>query len=463
MKNLLFLSLLFSTNVFSQNNYTFEKDATIYDIPGGEFLTAVAIDDTIFIKHFDVSGNLIWQDSLSFTPSISPVYFNEIVRFKNTDEYVISTYADPTPSTMFWQTFQNDTLIYQFSKLKLSTHTFITQVVDTFIGKSIDLLELNDTSIYVLVPDVSISSIPFNIKTYSIDTSMDVSMIAPLDSVQTYPGGGSRFVYGDSIYFHLTNEGSHYMKKYSTQMSNIQTNNQNLLTGMDYNSSYYQKPMNKDSMLIFTEGTSSGNWAVKWRLDWVDLSMTPIHSSVFNSPATVQAPANYQSWFFNSAIDRTNRKIVILTKDIGPMPTTIQPKVFIYDFSFNLICEFPSIIGDQDENELVELNGLVYLRNNNSLNSTLTQIDCSSLNLNEFASDNEFELFPNPTQSIISISNHDKKSLSIVVLSSDGKELIKLFKQESLISLDLHNLPKGMYLIKISDDNDTEIKRLIKE
>lgn len=464
MKNFLLFSILFTCNVFSQGSYTLQKDAIIYDIPGGEFLTVVMIDDTVFIKHYDLLGNILWEDSLSFAPSISPVYFNDIARFKNTDEYIISTYADPTPSTT-WYTFANDTLVYQFSKFNLSTHTFDVQLVDTFIGQQIDLIEIKDTSIYFLVTDFSMDNDPnpFNQVTYSLNSSMNISLIAPMDSVVTLNMlGWSINVFGDSIYRYQSFQDVHLMNKYSLQMSNLQLNSCSVPTSQDVNYSYYRKMYNGDSLFILTEGTTSGSPAVEWRMDWRNLSLSSINSTVFNSPNTNNPPNQYFSTFNNVAVDRSNRKIMVMSNN-STLGSNVIQKIFVYDFNFNPVCEIPVTIGSNSENTLIELNDLVYLRNDNSSTSKLIRIDCAMLSIEEMITNTEFQIFPNPTQSNIFISNPDQKNLSIVVFSSDGKQLIQLSQQESNIKLDLENLHSGIYLVEINDGSKTETKRIFKE
>lgn len=463
MKNLLLFILLFSGKAISQNNYSLQKEIQIYDIPGGEFLTAITKNDSTFINHYDVTGNIIWGDTLTFSPQISPVYLNEITRFKNSNDYVISVFADPTPLTPFWQSFSNDTLVYQFSKLDLSSHNFTGSLIDTFSCKSVDLIELKDTSIYLLVSDLSLDPSPFNHTTYSLNSSMELSLIAPLDSVSTNTWGWSYFVCGDSIYKHQSIEDYHTMDKFSFQMSTLSTNSTNLITSQDYNFSYFKNVLNCDSLFVFTQGTTSGSYAVQWRMDWLNLSLDPISSVVFNSPLTDQSPLRYSTGFNNFAIDKVNKRIMILSKDEAPMPSNVVQKIFIYDFNFNLECEIPIGIGNDQENSLIELNDRVYLRNDNSLNTELTKIDCSTLAIEEQITKKEFDISPNPTQSNISISNPDQKALSIIVLSSDGKQLIKLCSMEKMVSLDLSSLPKGLYLLQINEGTKTETTRIIKD
>lgn len=463
MKTILLSFLLITGSSFAQNNYTLQKNTGIYDLPGGEFLTALIINDKTFIQHYDSTGNIIWEDSLLFFSPITPVYFNEIARFKNTNEYIISAFADLSPDTPFWQSFSNDTLVYQFSKLDLSIHQFTEHRIDTFSCKSVDLIELKDTSIYLLVADNSVDNNPFNHVTYSLNSSMDISLIAPLDSVTTYPFGWSTAVYGDSIYKHQSFEGYHIMYKYSSQMSTLQSDWNTFYTAMNNSIAYGNKIYNNDSMFIFTEGTSSGSWVIKWRMDWVNLSLSTINSLEFNSPATDISPLRYESWFNNSVIDKINRKIIILTRDNGPIPSNILQKIFIYDFDFNLVCEFPVNIGNQEDNSLIELNDLVYLRNDNSSNTTLTRIDCSILKIDENDNNNDFDVYPNPASSIIYLPNPLQKTLMVSLTSSDGKEIIKLKSQDSSISINPGDMPAGIYFLHINDGTKTYVERVIKE
>lgn len=468
MKYLLFCSLLLSVNLFSQSNYTIPKNATIYDLPDGEFISAISIDDTVFIKHYNELGNAIWEGSLPFFPPISPVYFSKIAHFKNTNECLIISFADPSPNTPFWLSFYNDTLVFQFTKINLNNHVVTGNLIDTFSCKSMDLVELNDSSIYLLFTDYSYAPSPFNQATYSLNSAMDLTQIAPLDSVVSSPWTISISVFGNSIYRHQSLKEFHVMDKYNFQMSLLESNGKSIAASQIYNptstySCFYKKMLNKDSLFIFTQGSPAGWVNFDWRMDWLSPSLDFINSLFFHSPSTEDPLIRVYSDFNKVAIDRRNQKIMVLTNDQAPSLSMVFQKIFVYDFEFNFVCEIPITFGGDAENSLIELNDFVYLRNDNALNSELLWIDCSMLAMEEMTTQSEFELFPNPTRSSFSISNPEKKMLSIVVLSSSGKKLMHVSGQESSISLDLSELPLGMYLVEISTHSTTEVKRIIKE
>ena len=95
--------------------------------------------------------------------------------------------------------------------------------------------------------------------------------------------------------------------------------------------------------------------------------------------------------------------------------------------------------------------------------SLLTSAGCGILGTNEMSDTQEFSVYPNPAQSNFSIINSAQKPLTIVLISSDGKQLNTLFSQENVVLVDLSSHPKGLYLLEINDGSKTDFKRIIKE
>jgi hypothetical protein len=464
MKNVLLITLLLTFTSYSQNNFSIDKDARIYDLPGEDFLTTVIINDKIVVKHYDGNGNIVWSDSLSFIPDISPVYNNKVARFKNTDEYILSAFADPTPETVFWQTLGNDTLVYQFTKLNLSSHTFTSSIVDTFSCKSVDLLELKDTSIYLFVADNSINTYPFNHATYSLNPSMEKSTIAPLDSITTYPFGWSFYVYGDSIYRYQSIDSYHAIHKYSTDISLVQTSYAYIYTNQDQSKEFFRRSINYDSIFVFTQGQTSGSNLIRWKMNWMDINLNTINTTEFDSPLTPNEISRYEITFNNVELDKINKRIFILGRDPYSMAGSgNSQKIFVYDYNFNLICEIPVIQGNDLINTLISLNDKVYLKVRNNFSEMLYEQSCEFLNLTIVPNKNRFKLFPNPTNSEIHISNSEYNKLSIILLSSDGKQLLKMAGMDPLIKIDLKDHATGIYFVKISDEFKSEVIRIIKE
>lgn len=463
MKHLLIFTLLFTVNGFSQNTYTLEKGATIYDIPGGEFLTSVMKNDTAYIKHYDVSGNVIWENFLVFATASSPTYFGGITRFKDTDDYVINLLKPLTSSGNF---FVNDTLVYQFTKLNLANHSFTANLIDTFYSKGISLVEWRDTSMYLFVNDYTFNGSYVERKhaTYSLNSSLNKTFVAPKDSISTYPYICSFHVFEDTIYKYQEVSDFHFMDKYSADISLKNSYYASTTTNQYLSTNYFEKIMNKDSIFIFTQGN---NPSVRWSMNWLNLNLNPISKLEFSSPKTdnfIYDGSRYEISTSNVGIDRINKRIYVLAKHVFSSFSSNNPqKIFVYDYNFNLICELAVSIGTENLNSLVSLNDLVYLKVKNTNFDYLTILNCDILSTGNISANNEFKIYPNPTSANVFISNPENKLLTTVVFEINGKQLSRISKQEELISIDMTGLPSGVYLIEISDGCTSEMKRVVKE
>jgi hypothetical protein len=76
-------------------------------------------------------------------------------------------------------------------------------------------------------------------------------------------------------------------------------------------------------------------------------------------------------------------------------------------------------------------------------------------------SESEIFLFPNPANNEINISNVNSPNALILIYNLQGKLEIKL--QTNGLPIDISNLKKGIYLVKLIDDHKILINRLIKE
>ncbi len=71
--------------------------------------------------------------------------------------------------------------------------------------------------------------------------------------------------------------------------------------------------------------------------------------------------------------------------------------------------------------------------------------------------------YPNPTQSVLTIEISEMNNYTIVLLDVSGVELIKEQIDAATLTLDLNKLPKGIYLLKVSNLNgDTYTDKIIR-
>jgi hypothetical protein len=76
---------------------------------------------------------------------------------------------------------------------------------------------------------------------------------------------------------------------------------------------------------------------------------------------------------------------------------------------------------------------------------------------------NEFNIYPNPTQGMIRLEFNKPAERQIEILSVVGNTVLSKTTDRSSAQFDLSNLPKGIYLVRISDDNGSNpaIKKVI--
>lgn len=80
----------------------------------------------------------------------------------------------------------------------------------------------------------------------------------------------------------------------------------------------------------------------------------------------------------------------------------------------------------------------------------------------DFTQSNQTNVYPNPTQSqlIIEIPWHEKGDAELEIINVTGKTLFKQTTRNQISSLDLAELPIGMYLLKISSEQGKAIKKI---
>lgn len=86
------------------------------------------------------------------------------------------------------------------------------------------------------------------------------------------------------------------------------------------------------------------------------------------------------------------------------------------------------------------------------------------LGVEDFKVGSNFNLYPNPSDSVLNIElKNGISNGNLEVYDMLGKQVItQNFNSDSLSSIDVKNLKSGLYLIKISFEGNTETKRFIK-
>lgn len=83
--------------------------------------------------------------------------------------------------------------------------------------------------------------------------------------------------------------------------------------------------------------------------------------------------------------------------------------------------------------------------------------DCNLIHIgiDEFSEQNKTHLFPNPGNGIFYFNNLPNESLLMKIFNLMGNKIFETIVQKDHSSIDLSNLPKGIYFIQIIDKNES--------
>jgi hypothetical protein len=78
--------------------------------------------------------------------------------------------------------------------------------------------------------------------------------------------------------------------------------------------------------------------------------------------------------------------------------------------------------------------------------------------VNEITTENDIQIFPNPTKDIFFIRGENISEIEILNLAG-----VLVFKNSSTTRIDMSNFKNGIYLVRFKKDSKTIIKKLVKE
>jgi len=117
-------------------------------------------------------------------------------------------------------------------------------------------------------------------------------------------------------------------------------------------------------------------------------------------------------------------------------------------------------IGDANLIDYVKvtwLSGAVDILNNVTPNQTLTIVENSTLSTEEFE-DNNFLIYPNPSKGIVNIKSINNKDFSLDIIDAVGR---KMSSNNYMNSINIENLPKGVYFFRFTIEDGEFTKKVV--
>lgn len=170
----------------------------------------------------------------------------------------------------------------------------------------------------------------------------------------------------------------------------------------------------------------------------------------YTSNTYTNGPCGTITWTETGA--GSDKKFVMSSGPYEMQPGAVNELEYAYIVSFDSITNNPLAKLDIDVQSLHSI-----------YNSTLNQ--CLTTSIKEQKNQNEFTLYPNPTNAILNIDcNLKATNFKIEIIDALGKILIsEEYKELNLASINVSHLSSGIYFVKIISGENTSTKKFIKE
>lgn len=210
-----------------------------------------------------------------------------------------------------------------------------------------------------------------------------------------------------------------------------------------------------ENLQVYTNDTQTFYYSVGFGLSTIKIYNADYTlKSQFTLPSPVNV-SSYNNFMLTKNIFNTDNLLEIVTFS-GSYPNyTIQ----IYNENGILVKDFGSGYNFGDEfdfhvyhDNTVNTNKLRLYKNSTS-STEIYNLGTTSLAAKEIQAKNKLSAFPIPTNKILNILNPQNGANKIEVFDTSGKLVInKSFgSSENKISIDVENLPKGIYIYKVGD------------
>jgi hypothetical protein len=75
----------------------------------------------------------------------------------------------------------------------------------------------------------------------------------------------------------------------------------------------------------------------------------------------------------------------------------------------------------------------------------------------------QIQIFPNPTQDLITVQSREQGDYSMEIISLNGKVMTKMEYNERTVQVDLSSIPSGIYMIRVISGEKVYMGRVVKD
>jgi len=235
----------------------------------------------------------------------------------------------------------------------------------------------------------------------------------------------------------------------SCQADNIDNSRSNFTTIITFDRKYSATDYDIDYVYSLNAANAPSLWA----------SSTIANSAAVETQAdVVYDPVNHN--FLATYYDQSVQKLLFKLIDFN---LTIPNNWLVYNAGYNdspaLSNPYPQI----DINPLYTKVAFAWCKDGTPTTNGVIMYDGenSNNNINDLAASNELKLYPNPTSDFVNFKTTTSDHYIVTLYNITGQEVLINYFSGNTHLLNLQNIPKGYYLLKITSDNSSYSEKLI--
>lgn len=444
--NILILNFIFClfNNSNAQNSFSIDTTDYIFDIKeNNHFLSVSIIDDGFVLREHENTGNTIWIDTIFLTSNFPDKSIDWIERFNNSNEFVICA---KNCKNLNYSLEASDTCTYYFSKYNSITQNLEKEISDTLYNEYFHPMPYRDSSIFLSGRDNIFLNGSFQTRriTLSLNKNLELTQIAPADSMQVYDYYGGINNFNDTIYRLETTSYIVSLFKYTTSISNFALIQTNIPNTDELAHCQYEEILALDSILVFYQQYSHANRPIKeWILAFYDFDLNLLKIARIPAPEEDIEVGQYK---------------IILNKAQQLLYVTTKKYIYVMDFDLNIVCKIFLNNNSSVQTNLYEINDLTYKTNNQI---DFFNIYCSYASL-EDKNENQVEIFPNPFEKNLNFKNPESWKLKLKIFNLDHKLIYEVNSSNNDNTINLEHLQSGIYFISINNGISEVTKKITK-
>lgn len=431
----------------AQDHYLFPPGTQLYDLPGDDFLTYHIADNKVYLEKRDVTGTVLWSDSLNNDGALDADQFY-IQRFGQTSDYRVLLEGN----------FTSDSMIVLHATLSLADGQLQAFRTDTLHGYYyISTCSPADTAVY-LFTNRGIGNDTYMHDVFSISTGGDLTPVTAVTTHPTHMYNYRFFSRAGGIYELYNNYGDLYSRQFDLQLQPLAgIDSTDCIEEYNFGAPLLKQLKGDDSLFVLYYAYDFSAYNEAWVFAWFtpELEELLVYDHVYST-----TPDPYYSLDFNDVV-LTSEYIYLLSYYMDGPPLPPARRMFVYDHAFQPVCDYET--APSTDNHLTLLNNETYIIQDDNNGVELFRATVCGIFGQEEQSILQLSVFPNPAKGNMMVTFEPGSIQTLEVGDLSGKRLLQLTSEqfsEGTAVMDLSGLDNGIYWVRAAGAVGIAVERI---